>query len=128
MKQKARTLLLLVIFLSACFYIRHHYGLGTAYNYFQAKSDLHNGIVQIVGYGLPLWSSKEAEIDSIQSVYGFKTVEFGCIVTPAELNGIEHYNQTVEDWLNKRNGKDWLRAYEKSVDSLNEIAFSRSNN
>ncbi len=127
-KRKNTTILIifLLVLVVAWAILRYQYGWGTPYHARQAKKDLKNGTVQFISVGLPLASSKDAEIASLKQRYGFKTVEFGCVVTAQELNGIDQYNQIVEKWLSNRNGKGWRKAYQKSIDSLYRIAFNQA--
>lgn len=95
-----------------------NYGIFTRYNYFTAKSDIRKGNVRFIYYGLPAFSSKQKEIDSVCALYGFKNYNLGCLVSTQELNAETVYNNVVEDYLNKRNGKNWRKDFDRVIDSL----------
>ena len=116
------SLAVIFIVFTILFLIRS-YAFFSTYNYFTAKRDVTNGNIQIISSGLPLFSSKDNEIKAVQAKYGFKDSNIGCIVQEQEINGIEAYNNVVEQYLIQRNGKNWRTAYEKEVDSLYRIAF-----
>lgn len=102
-----------------------YYGLFSPYNYFTANRDIKNGKVRFVTYGLPMPSSKDEEINSLATKYGFGSTEIGCTVTEQEINAIATYNNVIEHYLKRRNGKDWRTHYQRQVDSLYQIAFEQ---
>lgn len=96
------------------------YGLDEEYNYFTAKKDIKKGKVQILETGLILpepnvdWEKKQEAGKIAEHEFGYKTIYLGCTVT----HGIEIYNSTVEDYLEKVNGKNWRTKKRKIVDSI----------
>ena len=48
----------------------------------------------------------------------FTNRNIGCVVTSAQIRGINAYNAEIEKYLNKRNGKDWREKYQAEMDSL----------
>jgi hypothetical protein len=115
--------LLLIAFIGAFLWWR--YGLFSPYNYFTANRDIRNGKIRFVTYGLPMFSSKDEAIDSLAAKYGFGSTGIGCTVTEQEINAIATYNNVIENYLQKRNGKDWRAHYQRQVDSLYQIAFEQ---
>jgi hypothetical protein len=98
----------------------NYYGLAEEYNYFSAKRDIQNGKVQLLEAGLILptpnvdWDKQqEAEI-IIANRFGYKSVYLGCTVT----HGIGIYNNVMEDYLDKVNGKNWRVKSKQMFDSL----------
>ncbi|MEO6254307.1 MAG: hypothetical protein ABIO79_13420 [Ferruginibacter sp.] len=93
------------------------YASSPEYNYVTAKLDIKNNnsrIVNVIDSIVPL---KEKEIQAIASKYRFKNVYLQKI-TPGEMNGIKQYNETIEMYLNFRNGPHWKYSYQKEIDSL----------
>jgi hypothetical protein len=127
MRRKIFTIgLTLAIIASALLVLCWYYGIFTKYNYFTAKNDIKKGNVRFIVFGLPMPSSKDREIDSVAAFYGFKNCNKGCIVSKQELNSTRVYNNVVGAYLTQRNGKNWRVKYQKTVDSLFEIAFNRN--
>jgi hypothetical protein len=116
------SLAVIVIVFSIIFLFRG-YGLFSSYNYFTARRDIKSNNIQIISAGLPMICSKDSEIKAVRVKYGFKVNNIGCVVSTQEMNGIEEYNNVVEQYLSQRNGKDWRMAYETEVDSLYRVAF-----
>ncbi len=108
--------LTLIVTVSTIITLWWYYGLFSDYNYFTANQDIELGNVRFVSFGLPLGSSKNEEIDSLEIAYGFKTDNIGCIVTTQEINAIETYNNVVEQHLRKRNGNNWKMNYQRQID------------
>ena len=102
-----------------------YFGLFSEYNYFAAKRDIRNGNVRYISYGLPMPTSKDSEINIVMTKYGFEDYNIGCIVTEQEINAIGSYNKVVDQYLIKRNGKNWNYAYQKEVDALYKVAFNQ---
>jgi hypothetical protein len=97
-----------------------YYGLDEEYNYFTAKRDIKNGKVQILETGLLLpnpnvdWEKQQAAEKIVEKRFGYKSVYLECIVT----NGIGIYNNVMEDYLDKANGKNWRVKSRQTFDSL----------
>ncbi len=93
------------------------YGLTDQYNYFTAKRDIKNGKVQFLVAGLIDLPPNDKELkaeETLRKQFGYKIVFIGCMTYP----GVERYNAVVEDYLKKRNGKDWEIIYQQKLDSL----------
>lgn len=72
----------------------------------QAKSDIENGIVKVLSYGLAI--IPHDQLDSIATKYGFEYEGVaGCVVGSYERKAIDSYNQVVFDYLDKTNPPDW---------------------
>ncbi|MFY7669524.1 hypothetical protein ACOSP6_00415 [Tenacibaculum sp. MEBiC06402] len=95
------------------------FGIVNKYNFLTAKLDIMNHNPKIVTVGFPIFS--HTELNMISEKYGFKNVNFGCIVTQSELNGIDFYNAVMEEYLEKKNGINWRKKYNKEIDSLIKI-------
>ena len=119
------TSLFLIFITSVVIFLWWNLGLFSSYNYFTARRDIKNGNIKLVSFGLPIPCSKDSEIKMVMNKYGFKDSNIGCIVTKQEINAIETYNNVVEQYLTQQNGKNWETAYQKEVDSLYKIAFSK---
>ena len=95
-----------------------YYGLDEEYNYFTAKRDIKNGKVQILETGLLLptsdWDKRQAAQKITENYFGYKSIYLGCVVT----NGISTYNFIMEDYLDKRNGKEWRLRERQMRDSI----------
>lgn len=96
-----------------------HYGLDQEYNYFSAKWDIKNGKVQIIETGLILplgndFEEEQKEEEKIINQFGYKTFWAGCTAWP----GIDKYNAVMEDYLTKRNGKNWQIKERRMIDSV----------
>ena len=93
------------------------FGLFTPYNYLTAKWDLLKGKPQLVIYGLPRKSDKEAF--SIAPQFGFRyKYGAGCNVSQAMVNGFEGYNNVMNNYLESKLGKDWSKKFDMQVDSI----------
>ncbi len=97
-----------------------YYGLNEDYNYFTAKRDIKNGKVEILETGLILptpnvdWEKQQAAEKITANHFGYKSVYLGCTVT----HGIGIYNNVMEDYLDKVNGKNWRAKSKQMFDSL----------
>jgi hypothetical protein len=98
------------------------------YNYLTAKLDIKNGDVRIINIGYRITSSKDMEIDSITSRYGFKNVYIGYDTTKQKMEGIKDYNKMSEMYLTVRNGSDWRINYQKEIDSVYNSASLNGEN
>lgn len=98
----------------------NYYGLDEEYNYFTAKRDLKKGKVTLLETGLTMpipnidWDKQKKAATITENSFGYKSVYTGCIIT----HGIDMYNHVMEDYLNKRNGKDWRVKSAQLFDSL----------
>ncbi|MFY7669580.1 hypothetical protein ACOSP6_00695 [Tenacibaculum sp. MEBiC06402] len=93
------------------------FGFLTRYNYLTAKIDSWRDKPRIVQIGIPDFNYGVPVI-SLNEKYGFHQTNIGCIVTRAQLRGIESYNTEIEKYLNNRNGKDWRKKYQAELDYL----------
>ena len=96
-----------------------NYGFFNRFNYLTAKSDIKNNSPQKIIVGELMISPME--MDKISQKYGFTNVGFGCVVSGTELNGIEIYNDEIDQYLTNKNGTDWKVEYLKEIDSLTEL-------
>ena len=123
-KKVLQTSLIIIFVTSLVIFLWWNFGLFSSYNYFTAKRDIKGGNVKFISFGLPLPCSKDSEIKMVMNRYGFKDSNIGCIVTRQEINGIETFNNVVEQYLEQHNGKNWRSAYAKEIDSLYKITFN----
>ena len=93
-----------------------NFGFINRYNFLTAKIDIMNGNPKIITVGLPIFTDNE--LNRITKKYGFKNVNFGCIVTQSQLNGIDSYNAEIETYLERKNGENWRIHYDQEIDSL----------
>ena len=105
----------LVLILSIGYY---QYGLFTDINYLTALSDIRNGRVEILTYGLQLY--EDDEINEIAVKYGFQylTIE-DCMVTQRFINQVDSYNAAVENHLEDLNGEGWEERFAEELEKLN---------
>ncbi|POY39386.1 hypothetical protein C3K47_02505 [Solitalea longa] len=103
--------------------VDYYYGLSEDYNYFRARRDISYGKIQLLAVGLLVDESIEVQKarDSLCQAFGFKTIPVGCIRT----EGIERYNETMEDFLVSKNGKDWQQTFYRKMDSIRSIDEKR---
>jgi hypothetical protein len=93
---------------------------------FDAETDIKNGKVQLISFGLPLLPpdllSAGKKVDSLNVLYGFSWDNRGC--SPFDTAETREYNNTVIEYLSKRNGKGWWKKYNRTVDSIYNAAES----
>lgn len=83
----------------------------------EALNDIKKGIVKKkFGSGLIIfdenYDKRVKEIDSLQrKKYGFFVESTGCIIYEED----KYYNEAVDEYLQKRNGKNWENQYEKEI-------------
>ena len=95
-----------------------YYGLSEYYNYFSAKEDLKNENVQILAAGQFAEIDSEQTTkakDSLRQLFGFKLLDAGVY-----SNGLRRYNEVMEDYLTKKNGKDWEKRLQLKIDSVDK--------
>lgn len=87
------------------------------YNKQKAKDDIESGQIQVLSYGLQIFSDQQ--LDSVTSKYGFKYVAVaGCVVDSYEAKSIENYNTEVYEYLDKRNGEGWRESLKLDTRNL----------
>lgn len=82
----------------------------------QAQKDIKNGRVifsHAGGFAIP--NEWDGKIDSIHQKYGIQYQNSGCIIEALEIKGQEKYKETVQPYLEKRNGKGWEEKMEKEI-------------
>ncbi len=97
----------------------YHYGWCEDYNYFTAKRDLKKGKVQLLIAGQLISSDTERTWrakDSIRNVFGFSLINVGIY-----SNGLERYNEVMEDYLLERNGENWEERLNAKCDSIDHV-------
>ena len=83
----------------------------------EALNDIKKGIVKKkFGSGLIIfdenYDKRVKEIDSLQrKKYGFFVESTGCIIYEED----KYYNEAVDEYLQKKNGKNWENQYKKEV-------------
>ena len=95
-----------------------YYGLSEYYNYFSAKEDLKNENVQVLTAGQFAEIDSEQTTkakDSLRQLFGFKLLDAGVY-----SNGLRRYNEVMEDYLTKKNGKDWEKRLQLKIDSVDK--------
>lgn len=91
-----------------------------------AENDIRNDDVKTFGFGLPLPpKNKDQQIaktktDSILKIYGLKVKNLGCTIMPELTKASEEYTKITEDYLTKRNGKDWRVRMENEIQKVNK--------
>lgn len=93
-----------------------NFGFFSQYNYLTAKSDITNGTPQKVLVGELMISP--AEMNKVSEKYGFKNIGVGCMVSLAEINGINIYNEQIDKYLVESNEANWKSKYRQEIDSI----------
>lgn len=96
-----------------------NFGFFSRYNYLTAKSDIAGNNPQILFIGESMLTS--SDINAVSKKYGFRVVNFGCIVNRTEQNGIKIYNSQMDNYLDEKNGIGWESKYKKEIDSLMKL-------
>ena len=117
----------LILIISALLTLWWNYGFFSKYNYFSAKRDIKNGNIRLLSYGLPIISSKDKEMEMVRMKYGFKSCNLGCGCTNEDLRTTGIYNKVIEEYLTKRNGKNWQVNFKREIDSLHKIDSAKPN-
>ncbi len=117
--RKKKKLIFISILLIGIGFILWNFGFFNHYNYLTAKSDIENNNPQIIFIGeLRLTSS---DINTVSKKYGFKIVNYGCLISYSEQNGIEIYNSQMDNYLDTLNEIGWKSKYKKEIDSLMKL-------
>lgn len=96
-----------------------NFGFFNRYNYLTAKSHIADNNPQIVFFGEAILTT--SDLNKVSKKHGFKIVNFGCIISQSEQNGIEIYNSQINNYLDKLNGIGWKAEYKKEIDSLTKL-------
>ncbi|PXW12676.1 hypothetical protein C8D70_111147 [Chryseobacterium sp. CBTAP 102] len=88
----------------------------------QAQKDIQNDQVTLSyagGFSIPSYNeSTLSKIQDIRKKYGVTYVNTGCIIDPIDHEAQKKYIQTVNPYLEKRNGKGWKDKMQKEIDGL----------
>lgn len=88
----------------------------------QAQKDIQNDQVTLSyagGFSIPSYNeSTQGKIRDIRKKYGVKYVNKGCIIDPIGHEAQKKYIETVNPYLEKRNGKGWKDKMQKEIDGL----------
>ncbi|MEY8867919.1 hypothetical protein AB9K24_00330 [Meridianimaribacter flavus] len=117
--RKKKNLIVIAILLVGIGFLLWNFGFFNRYNYLTAKSDISNNNPQIVFIGESMLTS--SDINKVSKKYGFKVVNFGCLISQSEQNGIENYNSQMDNYLDELNGIGWESEYKKEIDSLMKL-------
>lgn len=82
----------------------------------QAQKDMKNGRIifrHAGGFAIP--SEWDRKMDSIHQKYRIQYKNTGCIIEALEIKGQEKYKETVQPYLDKRNGKGWEKRMGKEI-------------
>ena len=86
----------------------------------EAQNDIKKGIVKRrIGTGFLIidenYDKRRKKVDSLErNKYSFSTESTGCMIFEED----KYYNETVDEYLQKRNGKNWEKEYEKDLDLI----------
>jgi len=92
------------------------FGFFNKYNYFTAKIDIWKNSPVIATIGVPVPCGDNCI--KLKAKYGINELYVGCLMTGPKLRGINSYNLQVEKFLDKRNGKNWWKKYERELEVL----------
>ncbi|WP_159475942.1 hypothetical protein [Chryseobacterium sp. 18068] len=88
----------------------------------QAKKDIEKDSVTYKfagGFTVPVYNEETVnKIDSICKNYGVTYFNTGCIIDFMDLKAQEKYEETVEPYLIKRNGKNWELKMKSEIDKI----------
>lgn len=88
----------------------------------QAKKDIEKDSVTYKfagGFTEAAYNEKtENKIDSIYKSYGITYFNTGCIIDFMDLKAQEKYEETVQPYLIKRNGKNWELKMKSEIDKI----------
>ena len=128
MRKKINYGLLILIGFVGVFLILH-FAFGM-FNYFycpdefDSTSDINKGDIHLISYGLPDFLLED-KIQKIAKSYGFYYQNRGCSVAESEIICTKNYNNKIIEHLSERNGKEWYKRFETSIDSLETIVYSQ---
>ena len=86
----------------------------------EAQNDIKKGIVKRrIGTGFLIidenYDKRRKKVDSLErNKYGFFTESTGCMIFEED----KYYNEAVDEYLQKRNGENWEKEYEKDLDLI----------
>ena len=86
----------------------------------EAQNDIKKGIIKKkLGTGLIMidenYEKRHSAIDSLErNKYGSFTESTGCMIFEED----SYYNEAVDEYLQKRNGENWEKEYEKDLDLI----------
>ncbi|UKB78667.1 hypothetical protein [Chryseobacterium sp. MEBOG07] len=88
----------------------------------QAEKDIKNDQVSIpFAGGFPIPAHDQQNLSKIQNIrkkYGITYMNTGCIIDPIDTKAQKKYTETVNPYLEKRNGKGWEDRMQKEIDGL----------
>lgn len=88
----------------------------------QAQKDIHHDQVTLSyagGLSIPVYNeSTLSKIRDIRRKYGVIYKNTGCTIDPIDLKAQKKYTETVNPYLEKRNGKGWEDKMQKEIDGL----------
>ncbi|MFY0603347.1 MAG: hypothetical protein JXQ93_05325 [Flavobacteriaceae bacterium] len=93
-------------------------GLFSRYNYITAKIDIYDESVRVIETGPPINNVDLIKYIGLNEKYGFYLINVGCVISQADINGIEIYSYQIEKYLEKRNGKNWRKKYNQEIELL----------
>lgn len=95
----------------------------------KAKSDIKNDNITFEfagGFSIPIYTEKtENKIDSVYKNYGITYVSTGCVYDDYTYEGQQKYKETVQPYLEKRNGKNWEQKMKREVQQLKKEKVKR---
>ena len=81
-----------------------------------AQDDIKAGNVKRFSLGLSILNRIPLQqLDSLQTKYGFRDENLGCLANDSLENAIKEYNADVNKYLVNRNGIDWEKRYYTDV-------------
>ncbi|MDW9382766.1 hypothetical protein [Chryseobacterium sp. JV558] len=88
----------------------------------KAKKDIKNDQVAISfagGFSIPAHDQQNlSKIRNIRKKYGITYINTGCIIDPIDTKAQKKYTETVNPYLEKRNGKGWEERMQEEIDRL----------
>ncbi len=103
------------------------YQLTYCDNRFDFRSDIINGDVTLITYGMQDYRYVSTQ-QILARQYGFYYSNLGCIVSDNDIECANIYNKNVIAFLSLRNGKKWYEEFNQRLDSAcNAITYKRRN-
>lgn len=88
----------------------------------KAKEDIKNDNITFeYSGGLQIISDSQKildKTDSIQRKYGISYKNLGCMIFPIEAEARQKYDETVNPYLEKRNGKNWESKMNAEIEEM----------
>lgn len=87
-----------------------------------ALADIRKGDIHLIAYGTPDFFMMD-KIDSLAKQYGFYYKNEGCVIDVTSDAYSKIYNKVMVDFLEKRNGKNWMKRFDRDADAIEKSVY-----